>query len=1004
VAFVTTNLVAKRLDEVEPVDIDLMWVEIRLSGKKVIVGFGYRPPKQSRAVADIFLEQFRASLASVMALGSAAILIMGDFNDHCLKWDGSHEGSDLGNDFYELINMADMVQLVTEPTHITSRSKSLIDLIITDSPGYIKSIDLLPPLGSNHVTLYLELQITYPRDKNFTRHVWDYSKGDYNQLNQSIIDHEWDSIISDDTDINAKASIWTESFLRLCKTSIPNRNIKVKPRDLPWFTHECKCAIRNRDRLYKRFCRTRTPRNELIWKNKAREARVIINLARLNYRQNLMKTLGDPTLTAKKYWSLIKRVYGSKKGMGIPVLEVGNKLCSTSTDKANALTEFFGKQQTLLEPIGHQLPPLHMLTMQRLSLVETTPNEVRDILCSLDVGKAHGIDGVSVRLLKETSSSIDVPLCALINESFSCGKVPTSWKMANVSPVHKKNEKSKVDNYRPISLLSTLAKIQERIVYKRLYSFLMRNGLLTAKNSGFKEKDSAMCQLIKIVDNIYKALEDGKDINLVFLDVSKAFDKVWHRGLIHKLKSNGIDGPLLNWLEDYLRDRQIRVVINGQSAAWAKTNAGVPQGSVLGPLLFLVFINDVVNDIQTDINLFADDTSLINIIDELAEAYATTGQDLIKLATWADQWLVTFNAAKTVSLHITKSAVKPVLPTLKLKGTDIVNVETHCHLGVDIESAFTWQTHIKRIAEKGAKCVGLMRRASRDLPRECLEKLYTTMVRPILEYGGVLFDGSPDSHTEPLDKVQREAGLVCTGAYKHTKTVRLMEEVGWDSLGSRRARQRSTLMYKIQNHTAPPYLSEACPPLVGEVSHYNLRNADNITIPMGRRTGYVNSYFPSAVRLWNGLDRHIKQSESISSFKDKLKKVSGTKKVKLYSKFNGAKAINHTRMRLGLSGLKAQRFAYKHVDSPKCDYCGARREDPMHFFLQCNTYNRMRIKLMNNVKELYVTRNIVLDLRRTIIQKELVLHLLCGDPRLNDLENVKLFRMVQQFICDSKRF
>ena len=156
---------------------------------------------------------------------------------------------------------------------------------------------------------------------------------------------------------------------------------------------------------------------------------------------------------------------------------------------------------------------------------------------------------------------------------------------------------------------------------------------------------------------------------------------------------------------------------------------------------------------------------LMNIIDNMLDSYAVVNSDLVKLATWADKWLVTYNAAKTVALHITKRKNNVAHPTLFLKGFQITEVPSHCHLGVDLESCFTWATHISRIANKGSKCVGLMRRACRDLPRECLENLYLTMVRPVIEYGGVLFDGSPDIHLKKLDGVQREAALVCTGAY-----------------------------------------------------------------------------------------------------------------------------------------------------------------------------------------------------------------------------------------------
>jgi hypothetical protein len=160
---------------------------------------------------------------------------------------------------------------------------------------------------------------------------------------------------------------------------------------------------------------------------------------------------------------------------------------------------------------------------------------------------------------------------------------------------------------------------------------------------------------------------------------------------------------------------------------------------------------------------------------------------------------------------------------------------------------------------------------------------------------------------------------------------------------------------------------------------------------------------PSAIRLWNGLNRDIKQSETVDSFKYRLKRAKGAKKNKLYPKFNGNKAVNHTRMRLGLSGLKAQRYDYNHVANPKCDFCGARKEDTMHYLLQCRVFGTMRTVLLNDVETLYRTKNLTLDLSRTIVKKELVKNLLCGDTRLNERENTELFMMVQQFISSSKR-
>ena len=325
-------------------------------------------------------------------------------------------------------------------------------------------------------------------------------------------------------------------------------------------------------------------------------------------------------------------------------------------------------------------------------------------------------------------------------------------------------------------------------------------------------------------------------------------------------------------------------------------------------------------------------------------------------------------------------------------------------MGVTLENNFTWSSHITKIAAKGSKCVGIMRRVSRDLPRSSLERLYLTMVRPILEYGGILFDGCPDTYLKKLDKVQREAALICTGAYRHTKTKNLMAELGWDSLQLRRANQKLCLMFKIQRKVAPPYLIESCPPLVGAISNYDLRNAENISLPPGKKTGYSNSYMPSAIRMWNKLHPDTKGRGSLDSFKYQLKKSTCKKKEKLYSRFNGVKAINHTRMRLGLSGLKSQRHDYKHVTLPTCDYCGARREDVMHFMLQCGVFATKRAVFMNELKNFYSPKNMFLDLSRTLVQKQLINCLLRGDPDLSERENIELFEIVQRYICHSKRF
>ncbi len=211
-----------------------------------------------------------------------------------------------------------------------------------------------------------------------------------------------------------------------------------------------------------------------------------------------------------------------------------------------------------------------------------------------------------------------------------------------------------MSNYRPVSLLSCLSKVMERIVYNTLYSFFKANGLLSERNSGFKEKDSTINQLVHLCHQIYQGMDNAKDICLIFLDVSKAFDKVYHPALLHKLERMGVSGNLLTWLGSYLSNRKQTVVINGVCSEEKDINASVPQGSILGPLLFLAYINDLVDDLETTPYLFADDTSLYCPIEpqNMQSSFDKMNRDLVKLDNWAAQWRVTFNASKTVYMIV----------------------------------------------------------------------------------------------------------------------------------------------------------------------------------------------------------------------------------------------------------------------------------------------------------------------------------------------------------------
>ena len=291
-------------------------------------------------------------------------------------------------------------------------------------------------------------------------------------------------------------------------------------------------------------------------------------------------------------------------------------------------------------------------------------------------------------------------LSRIINESLLQGVYPSLWKFANVIPIFKKDDRQSKVNYRPVSLLACLSKISEKIVFIRLYNFLLDINFLNPFQSGFRPGDSTVNQLILITSKIYEALEQGKEVRMVFLDISKAFDKVWHKGLLYKLERLGVRDPLLKWFKTYLTGRKQRVIIDGQSSDWREITAGVPQGSVLGPLLFLIYINDITTDLQSSSFLYADDTSLLEVVDDPDVTAAKLNDDLELINTWTHKWLVTINSDKTKSMVFSTKRQKPLHPQLKYDNQIIESVSNHKHLGVTLSSNLLWRTHVFNIYEK----------------------------------------------------------------------------------------------------------------------------------------------------------------------------------------------------------------------------------------------------------------------------------------------------------------
>lgn len=975
IVYVKENIHFVRRYDLEINRLECIWIELVLhKNKHILFGVFYRPPSSD----TIYNNLIEDSIGLAVDTNIADIIITGDFNYNAL---GPHRN------ILSITHQFNLEQLVTEPTHFTENSASILDLILVSNKNSI----LLSGVGEHfleqdqryHIPIYGLLKFNKPKNTSYDRHIWEYDRGDYESLRDAITKYNWENCT--DNDINKYTSNVITQIINFAKTFIPNKIVKIRPSDVPWMNNDIRKRIRKRKRIYKKAITSNSPYQ---W-NKFRQFRnstiLAIREAKLHYFKKISDNLKTGSPISKEWWTTLKSFISNQSKSTIPPLYNANtnQITSSNFEQANLLNDYF-QHQTNIDDKNTDIPNLGpTLATSILSNIHLNPSDTENILKSLNVHKAVGPDGLSNRVLVEASHALSFPLCDLFNASLQHSIVPNMWKEAHVTAVFKKGDASLPSNYRPISLLNTVEKVFERLIFKHVYNHLRDNRFLTPVQSGFVPGDSTVNQLVSIYDTFCKALDNGLEVRVVFFDISKAFDKVWHQGLLRKIEFAGISGSLLKWFENYLSARRQRVVLPGVKSDWAFVKAGVPQGSILGPLLFLIFINDIVDEIRSCINLFADDTSLYIIVEQPDVAADLLQSDIQTISSWADKWLVTFNPAKSESLVISRKRNPSTHRSLQMLAQTIPEVNEHKHLGIFLSKDCKWHSHINYIVDKAWKRVNIMRKLKFSLDRLSLETIYISFIRPILEYADVVWSNCSKFELDQLDSIQNECARIASGATKLISIESLHKEISWETLSDRRYQHRLILFYKMKSNLTPDYLSSLVP--ASGDTRYILRNSENVNGVNARTTLYYNSFLPSAVRDWNLLSSDIRNSETLSIFKSKLK---ANKRCtpSYYYKGNRKLQVLHTRLRTNCSALNYHLFLKNISSSPLCQ-CG-QLETTYHYFFECSFFNVSRQNLLHNLRDFHITLET----------------LLFGNQALSDHDNMTIFLQVHSYIHDSKRF
>lgn len=972
--YINSSLRHRRRPDLEIFCEESIWAEIDVKQDKFLIGLFYSP-----TTADSnFFNNFNANIEKASEI-SKKLVILGDLNEDLLNMSYRN--------LHDILLINSMENVINVPT----RQNAILDpIIIYDDMPYTDSgvIDT-PNHISDHKATYLIIPFHYEIHATYTRQVWCYKRANFDSLKHQVGNYDWSCL--NDGSLDEACVKFTNIFLDMVKSCIPSKTVTVRPDDKPWYDHEIRHFSIKRDRAKKKLKKSGSQYLKEQYQKLRNKVNNLKKHAKEIFYNNLESSISDFFSNDKKqFWSIIRHfVKSNGNTSSIPPLKTNQNIyCYSEREKAECLNDFFTSISTINDD-NCDLPAFEFKCQNKLLTIECTPDEIKSLIETLNPNKASGPDGINNKMLKPVAKEVAVPLSILFNRSFREGKFAESWKYSNVIPLPKKGNSSEPSDFRPVSLLCGPGKLQERIVFKHIHNFLIENNLIYKYQSGFLPNHSTTFQLIDIYHNICQVIDNNQFACMVFCDVSKAFDRVWHKGLIFKLKQLGVDGDVLKWISNYLNKRQQRVVIKSSMSDFRYTNAGVPQGSVLGPLLFLIYVNDIAESLLSLTRLFADDSSLFCSASNIQDIEGIINHDLQVLAAWAKRWLINFNPAKTEAILFTLKQLDHT-PNLIFNNVQIQFVEHHKHLGLTLSKNGQWHEHIQNILTSAAKIVGIMRKLKFTLTRVALNQIYLSYVLPILEYSSVVWDGCSLQDSNSLEKLQNEAARIVTGLTRSVSLDKLYRECGWPSLADRRKQQKMNFMYRSMNDLVPSYITDLIPPVIRETTNYPLRNQNNITQLFCRTELFRKSCIPSGITLWNSLDENLRNSSSLDSFKYQTKRhyLDVSVVPHYYINCDRYLSVMHSRIRNNCSNLSNDLYINHLTMNPLCT-CNQEIENAEHYFLRCSKYVNERLRLFHETREYHP------------LSINLILH---GDERLSNESNTTIFRAVQCYIKNTKRF
>lgn len=858
--------------------IECLCLKVHLTRRtKVNVVVTYRPPGSK---ADSYFMQLDAITDFIQKNNHTALCIVGDFNAKVSKWLSSQATDSAGKLAQFLAASHNLTQVVTEPTYgLTSTSPSLLDLIFINKPHLVRSCTVLPPIA-DHCPTVVHLQLLgAAKLKPSRRSTWDFEHADLCGLRSQLSSMDW-SPLSASGDVNSAVALWSSTLLSCAQKFIPMKHQCVRPRSKPWYSPYLHKLAKLRDRLFKR-CKGLSPTSPLYIAYKNVRNWYVSELRKAEhrfYRSLFYKHSNCPSSSSShRWWSSLKSAVHWSTRESIPSLSMGGSLFLSPREKAEVFNTVFSKQCSATRVSANPDLPS---SADKFTFSPLSVDDVHSALSSLKIWKAPGLDGVSNRLLRECAQEISSPLCTIFNLSLSSGVFPSQWKAAKIIPIFKnKGERSLPSNYRPVALLSSVSKVFEGLIKKQLVEFCLSSNVIPDCQFGFLQGRSTTWQLLSVLNDWHNALDTGHTIHALFLDVSKAFDRVDHALLIARCRSIGICNASLQWIESYLSGRSIVSCVDGELSQQLPVSSGVPQGSVLGPLFFLVFFSTLPAAIKESTAVsFADDTLIYNVNCQktcnLDQVCCPLQSDVNELSFWADRWNTKFNPTKSAQMLISRSSGTVHQMPCAINGERVPQSDHVQHLGVSLSSSLSWSDHVHNVIRKAGWKVALLKRLAFRcrIPIPVFSLLFKTLVRPCLEYASCSWDNCTKSDIYSLERLQlslakailsAHLGSFCVSQFSKSQ---LLSFLGWPTLSWRRRRQKLLLFWQLKNGLGPPSLTASLPSAISTRCSYSLRSAHSSQVPRCSSSAHLSSFIPSACILWNSLSPEITSATSASSF------------------------------------------------------------------------------------------------------------------------------------------